>query len=228
MKLMRPTLRNLFLTLLFATPVAAHAIDPKKETQKEGEDEPLDMSPPYRLPQWPGATRTLGPQTSIGAAIGSRGTLSESDSFDETMNAEIFLGLPFLNGIDLTMAAGRFLMRGSTIRLEGGARTFLFWDQGGPYLSFAWGANRSDDEFNFDERPVLTLGLFGGNGLYAELDLRTSAHRPVAAIFEWGIRLRAPILQERVTEPGPGSSSALTARSADNPSGKDGDATQSR
>jgi hypothetical protein len=187
------------------------------ESPPDSQSDPLDMSPPYQLPQWPGSTRLKGPKSSLGASIGSRGTLSEGRTFDETMNAELFAGLPFWNGIDLSLAAGRFLMQGSTIRFEGGIRSFLFWTQGGPYVSFAWGANRADDSLSIDDQPVLTLGLFGGSGLYAELDLRASSHRPVAAIFEWGIRIRAPLFQDNIAPSNSDSSSPITAQSMTEP-----------
>lgn len=151
---------------------------------------------------WGGARPSRKPQLSLFGALGSRGTLSESRFFEESLNLELGLGLPFWNGVDFSLASGRFLMPGNTVRFEAGFRSFLFFDQGGPYLGASWGTTReSAESWKLDAAPIVTLGLFGGNGLYAEFDFRGSSFRPVAMIFEFGIRLRKPIFQPTLQEP---------------------------
>jgi hypothetical protein len=157
-------------------------------------EEPLQADrqplPPNSLRQRDAKNQT----GSVFAGLGFRGSRAETAHFDESLGAELGVGLPWGRGIDFALGVGKFLEHGSkpsNLTYEALARTFLLMDGGGPYLGLGWAMQGR--QFNASKAsPGLfgTIGLFGGDGLYCEFDFRGSNQRLLAAIFEIGFRMR--------------------------------------
>jgi hypothetical protein len=129
------------------------------------------------------------PSWNVIGGLGFRGTRSEANGFDETLGIELGLGMPVWKGIDTGLGIGGLLKEGSGLNFEATSRFFLWRSFGGPYIGFGWRTGDLEDNSS-KPLPSFTLGLFGGSGAYVEFDFRESPRRPLAAILEFGFRIR--------------------------------------
>ena len=130
------------------------------------------------------------PSWSLVGGLGFRGTRSESRRFEDSLGLEAGLGMPLAHGVDFVLGAGEILKPGSGVNFEVVARAFLWSTNSGPYVGAGWRTGGLRASEGTESLAFATLGLFGGEGLYVEFDFRASRSRPLAAILEWGIRLR--------------------------------------
>jgi hypothetical protein len=170
------------LFLAFASQAFAQEIILEEEDAKAMEKQQND---PRTCPGtegfeiWSGCPKG-GPQFWTG--IFHRGVVSENGKFVEKLGFEG--GLRFSRRFDLGLGFGQMFKEGADIQTDLRGRFFLmkFPQTGGPYLG--GGLLLKTRQVGY-----VTLGFFGGSGLFFELQFRKSHRQPVAVIPSWGFRL---------------------------------------
>jgi|GEM_PF-6983830 len=113
--------------------------------------------------------------------LSHRGVRAETGRFADKLGVEVAARL--YSRFDLGVGAGQLFKKNATVDVDAFGRIFLFDlpNPGGPYVG-------GGAVLNHRRRGYLTLGFFGGSGLFFELQFRAGDERPVAVIPAFGLR----------------------------------------